>query len=554
MNLSTSAGSTAGDAQGDPTSAAQVLDAIDRLADGYYEMDTRFRYRRVNPAGLRIAGKTLAEMLGKHVWEVFPDVIETPIHQTTMRVMESREAEIVETYYPPHHRWYVNSIYPIEDGLAIFSRDISEQNLLEQNLSFLAEAGDILAASLDYEAALQRVAQLAVPALADWCVIDLLAGDGALHRLAVAHRDPAKAGAAEELKRRYPILLPGQPHKTWDVLPDGPPWLDTDIAEERFAAQARDPDHLDLLRQLGFAAEMVLPLVARGRPLGAMTLVLANGSRRYGARDLSLAQELARRAAVAIDNARLYEEAQAAIRARDEFLSIAAHELRNPVTVLKGAADLLRRPAPDADKAAARQERLLVEIGKAADRLVELTDDLLDISRIQLGRLPLRPERVNLNAVLSDLGARYRDRLQPGQRLDVDVPVASVVVADAGRLEQVLVNLLDNALKYSPDGGEIAIVARPHDSGVLIEVRDPGIGLPPGALETIFEPFGRADNTSAIPGMGLGLFICRNIVERHGGRIWAESAGVGRGTTLALWLPNEGPAVPQDANDEPVAG
>ena len=182
----------------------------------------------------------------------------------------------------------------------------------EAHLRFLAEASEILGASLDYETQLQRVARLTVPILADWCVIDLLADDGDLHRLAIVHRDPDRADAAAELQRRYPVLSPDQPHTIWRVLHDGQPWVDPDIAESRFVAQARDAAHLGLLRQLGFAAEMVLPLVARGRPLGVITLVLADKSRRYGTEDLALAQELARRAALAIDNARLYAEAQAA--------------------------------------------------------------------------------------------------------------------------------------------------------------------------------------------------------------------------------------------------
>jgi PAS domain S-box-containing protein len=190
--------------------------------------------------------------------------------------------------------------------------DLTDERLGEDHLRFLAEASEILAATLDYESALQQVARLIVPALADWCAVDLLGGDGALHRLAVVHRDPSKAEAAAELMRRYPTISPEQGHTAWKVLPDGPPWFDPAISEARFVAQARDAEHLALLRQLGFAAEMVLPLVARGRPLGAITLVLSDTKRRYRTGDLTLAVELARRAALAIDNARLLADAQAA--------------------------------------------------------------------------------------------------------------------------------------------------------------------------------------------------------------------------------------------------
>lgn len=195
--------------------------------------------------------------------------------------------------------------------------ETSGQNLIdriggEDHVRFLAEASEILAGSLDYETELERVARLTVPALADWCVVDLLAEDGSLHRLAVVHRDPTQAETVLDLRRRYAVLPPNRAHRAWDVLLDGKPWFDPAVTETRFVAEARDAEHLALLRRLGFAAEMVLPLVARGRTLGVITLVLADDSRHYGPGDLALAEELARRAALAIDNARLYAEAQAA--------------------------------------------------------------------------------------------------------------------------------------------------------------------------------------------------------------------------------------------------
>ena len=167
--------------------------------------------------------------------------------------------------------------------------EVTDQNLVERiggedHVRFLAEASEILAGSLDYETELERVAHLIVPALADWCAVDLLAEDGRLHRLTVVHRDPAKAEAALELRRRYPVLSPNRAHRAWDVLLDGSPWFDPAVTETRFVAEARDAEHLALLRRLGFAAEMVLPLVARGRTLGVITLVLADTSRHYGSR------------------------------------------------------------------------------------------------------------------------------------------------------------------------------------------------------------------------------------------------------------------------------
>src|SRR5215217_1218100 len=204
-----------------------------------------------------------------------------------------------------------------EEPVSAPEDEVTDQNLFERiggenHVRFLAEASEILAGPLDYETELERVAHLIVPALADWCAVDLLAQDGRLHRLTVVHRDPIKAETALELRHRYPVLSPNQAHRAWDVLLDGSPWFDPAVTETRFVAEARDAEHLTLLRRLGFAAEMVLPLVARGRTLGVITLMLADTSRHFAAGDLALAEELARRAALAIDNARLYAAAQAA--------------------------------------------------------------------------------------------------------------------------------------------------------------------------------------------------------------------------------------------------
>jgi two-component system, OmpR family, sensor histidine kinase VicK len=222
-----------------------------------------------------------------------------------------------------------NTTLQPEEPVSAPDDGVAGQNLIERiggedHVRFLAEAGEILVGSLDYATELERAARLIVPALADWCVVDVLAEDGLLQRLAVVHRDPAKAEAALELRRRYAVLSPDQGHRAWDVILDGRPWFDPAVTEARFVAEARDAEHLALLRRLGFAAEMVLPLVARGRTLGVITLVLADDSRRYGPGDLAFAEELARRAALAIDNARLYAAAQAAeARYRGVFEGVA---------------------------------------------------------------------------------------------------------------------------------------------------------------------------------------------------------------------------------------
>ena len=257
----------------------------------------------------------------------------------------------------------------------------------------------------------------------------------------------------------------------------------------------------------------------------------------YGPDDLALAEAIVVRAALAVDDARLYAEAQAAIRSRDEFLSIASHELRTPVAGIKGYAQLLLRAQARGRLDDERLTRSLATIDEASDRLTALTSDLLDVSRIRLGQLPLRLKEIDLAALVRRVMARNEEQLAERHRVVVQVDRdVCPVEADADRLEQVLTNLVENAAKYSPDGGEIRVEPRQAGETLALTVEDEGIGLPPDAAEAIFTPFGRAYNAARqnLPGMGLGLYVCRSIVERHGGRIVARGPGEGRGTRVEL--------------------
>ena len=235
---------------------------------------------------------------------------------------------------------------------------------------------------------------------------------------------------------------------------------------------------------------------------------------------------------------RARREAEEAVRARDEFLSIASHELRNPLAGIKATAQQLGRAQRSGRLDGERAERYARAIQEASDRLALLIDDLLDVSRLQSGQFPIRPERTDLARIARDAVATQRasDHLH---RFRVEAAGDTTMEVDRDRILQVVANLLDNAVKYSPDGGEVRVLLSRDGEGVTLRVRDGGIGLPPGEAGRIFQPFGRAANASEsnIAGMGLGLYICRRIAEAHGGRMWADSGGVGRGTTVSLWLP-----------------
>jgi signal transduction histidine kinase len=289
----------------------------------------------------------------------------------------------------------------------------------------------------------------------------------------------------------------------------------------------------------------VVPLLEDTTALGAL-MVTFDDQRVLDAAEQDFLVLLGRHAAQALRRARQFEAARAAeqaardaLRARDEFLGIASHELRTPVTAIKSLAQLLQRTRRRGMLDMARLDRSLAQIATSSDRLATLTEDLLDVSRLQSGRFELHLELVDVAEVVYECADSTRPQLEARHELTLRVDESCQARLDRVRFEQVMGNLLSNALKYSPVGGEVGIEIRRSASGVLVSVRDQGIGLPPGQAELVFQPFGRASNASQrqIQGMGLGLYICRHIVERHGGRIWAESEGLDRGATFTMWLP-----------------
>ena len=424
----------------------------------------------------------------------------------------------------------------------------AEAESARHRLAFLAEASTLLADSLDITATLSRLADLTVPAIADSCAVDVVDEDGTLRRLGVAHVDPVKAATIRALDPGRITEL-RTPRGRGAVLRTGRSDLRPEVTATTLAEIARDESHLAALTSLNLRSLMVVPLLAHERVLGVIVLGGGESGRRFGIADLALAEDLARRAAAALENARLYAAAQAAVRARDQFLSIAAHELRTPIAGIKGYAQMLQRAH---DRGRLDESRLvggLRTIDEASDRLTRLTSDLLDVSRVQIGQLPLRPHPLDLAVLVAAVVERRRHGEHGERVIEVRAPDSVPLVADGDRIEQVIANLLDNAVKYSAVDDVIRVTVEPDDEGVRVIVQDQGIGLPPGGEEAIFRPFGRAANATArnLPGLGLGLYICRGIVERHGGTITAESGGDGRGTTIRVWLPITTNPVPEQA-------
>jgi PAS domain S-box-containing protein len=532
-----------------PSADSRLPDVIDQLSDGYYEMDSAFRYRRVNAAGARLVRRAPEELIGRHVLDLFPEVEHAEVHQAVQRVMSGGPPERVETYFAPLGIWGINSIYPVRDGVAIVSRDVTAQKLLEQNLTFLAEASKALAASLDFQRTLRNVAKLAVPRVADWCAIDLLTGPATVELLAVAHVDPKKVRWARQLRRRQPIDL-SRPTGVPKVLRTGQPEFYPEISDEMLVATARDERTLELLRGLGFSSAMIVPLPVQGRAIGALTFVAAESGRRYTPSDLAMAEELGSRAALAIENSRLYTEARRAVALRDDFISVASHELRTPVTSLKVYVEVLRRRAEaQGDEPIVRSlDRMTAQI----DRLAGLIGDMLAVAKIEAGKLALARERVDLRAVADEVIEAIQPTA-PGHRIEVDGTVTKLVAGDMDRLAQVLTNLLTNAVKYSPQADRVVVRLADGPHGAVVEVEDFGIGMDKEHLSRVFDRFYRVSSPDekTFPGLGIGLTIAHEIVQRHGGTMRVKSMK-GRGSVFRVTLPyleNNGPVAAQKGTD-----
>ncbi|XXX72945.1 AAA family ATPase [Sorangium sp. So ce134] len=416
--------------------------------------------------------------------------------------------------------------------------EVDERTRAEQAVRFLASASEVLAASLDYPTTLRSLASLVVPTLAAWCFIDVIEEDGQIRRVAEKHADPAKEMALRALQERDPPDWTS-PQLSTGVLTSGVPVLLPELTEAVVRSHTRGDEHARLLREIGAHSAMAVPLIARGRTLGAITMGTADPTRSYGPSDLAVAEELARRAAMAVDNARLYRDAQEGVRVREEFITIASHELRTPITTMRLAIQglLRRKPEPAAEE---QITRALRTTARQIDRLLRLIDELLDASRIHAGRMPLHLEQVDLAAVVREAVEQFRERIAQSRsslRVHAEAPV--VGAWDRFTLEQVIANLLDNALKFGA-GEPISITVARRNGMAQLTVEDRGIGIPPARLASVFERFERAVPTRNYGGFGLGLYIVRRMVEALGGTVRVDST-LGAGSSFTVELPCAGP-------------
>jgi signal transduction histidine kinase len=405
-----------------------------------------------------------------------------------------------------------------------------------RQLSFVAEASKALTDSLDYRKTLATIARLALPVLADYCIVDMVEDDGRITHIESAHVDQAKEAVLAEIRRRYP---PKDGHPVTSTIQSRTSKLMTVATDREMEAAAHDDEHMRLMREINTQSWMIVPMIARGRLLGTITLATAESGRRYTSSDLRLAEELAGRAALAIDNARLYGEAQQAIHEREVLLSVASHELKNPLAALLGYAQLVASRLRCGATVTERDQQGLTVVIEQAERLNKMLDALLDLSRIEQGQLVLECGSFDLNA----LAHRMLDEatsMTTQHTLAITSPdVECIVYGDELRIEQVVRNLISNAVKYSPYGGRIEVRVEQKGERTCLAVTDQGIGIPEEAQSRLFQRYYRASNASthSIRGIGVGLYVVKEIVTLHGGTVEVQSAD-GAGSTFTICIPS----------------
>ncbi|MFN9203826.1 MAG: ATP-binding protein [Gemmatimonas sp.] len=536
----------------DSDSNAALSAIVDIAADAIIALDDNYRIIRFNRGAEHIFGWMEEEMLGQPLDRLLP-MNARAVHRGHMRTFGEGpiDARTMADRRQISGLRKNGEAFPAEASIARVSmhgartfmvtlRDVSERRRAEERQKFLATAGWVLAATLDVESTMATIAELPVPLLGEWSLLELLSPDGSIRRAAATHIDPHRHGDAAALVARVPDPVTVEP------LPESA----ARVAREMEAQRVRDiaawlhanfPDASSRARAeaLGASAVLIVPLRAGGRAIGALHLVRTRPGTHHAVEEVHVADQFAGLAALALENARLYEEARRAVRERDDMLAIVSHDLRNPVNaiVMLTGAVLDRASMTDGEEGTlmARDE---VESVRAAARQADgLNQDLQDVSRISAGRLRVERRRVAALDLVEEAANLFEPvMVDAALRFVRDFdPALPTVLADMHRLQQVLSNLLGNAVRFTPHGGAVTLSAHVVDDMLRIAVRDTGPGVTPEDVPRLFERYWQAPRLLRA-GSGLGLYIAKGIVEAHGGEIGVASA-MGAGSEFWFTLP-----------------
>jgi PAS domain S-box-containing protein len=423
-------------------------------------------------------------------------------------------------------------------------RLLKQETRLRENATFLADAGKVLASSLNHKPMLQDLCKLIASRLADWCFIGLIEKPGDLQTIAAAGPHAQEMLVQEMTSYRPDMAAPEGLPKAIRL---GCPLLYREVTNDRLYVKndwpvvgTRDPHYLEVIGNLGLKSFMTIPMFIRGEIIGGIFIASSSSERQYDNCDLELATELAQSCAIAIDNCNHYREAQRAIGVRDDFISIASHELRTPLTPLKMQIQLLTKyilnPSDSSPTRQSTLNNLLLDAEYQMDRLLKLVENLLDVSRMNAGRLVLSRERVDLGELVFNTIKQFSTELEAAHcSLNLTISPNIIGIWDRLRIEQVVINLLTNAIKYGR-GKPIKIYVGQQQGNAILTVIDQGIGISVKDQEKIFGRFERAASIRTFGGLGLGLYISQQIVESHRGTIFVKSE-LGKGATFQVLLP-----------------
>ncbi|NUP06130.1 MAG: response regulator [Polyangiaceae bacterium] len=511
-------------------SGAQALEILEQHDVSLALIDVQMP----NMDGFELAEKMRASQRTGQV----PIIFLTAASREQHRVFRGYEAGAVDFLFKPIDAHILRNKVGVFVELGRHRQQVAHQleavRRAEDDLRFLAKASEVLGGSLALEETLNDLGHLVVPRLGDWCALSMLRPDGSLgEHVVVASLDPAQEDLVREMRKRYPPR-PDSESGIYRVLRTGKRLL-LDVTDETLTRIATDAEHLGILRRLHLKAALILPLMERGKTVGTISLATSESGRTFGQREIDLAEELARRASMAIENARLFERTQNAVRTRDDLLAIVSHDLRNPLGTIMMAASTIVDPKP-VDHAARERNNRIEMIRRSATRMNRLIDDLLDFASIERGNLRIECQqhdaeslvRESLEALKPLAAAKSLDLV--GETKGGELRLS----CDRERVLQIVSNLVGNAIKFTPSGGRITITAEASRGMVVFTVADTGQGVPAEQLPHIFDRYWQAKQQGRT-GVGLGLSIVKGLVEAHGGRIWAESV-VGRGTTIHFTL------------------
>jgi PAS domain S-box-containing protein len=477
---------------------------------------------------------------------VHPDDIKR-VHQETAEALKDKEEMNIEfrVIWPDQSvRYLLTRARIIRDvtGTPIevsgVNIDITDRKQFEINLKYLSEASKALGSSLDFNETLKTVAKLGVPQIADWCTVDMVGQNGAIDRLAVSHVDAKKVKWAWQLYKENPPHM-NKPSGVTAVINSCKSAFYPVITDEMLVANAKTKEELATLRKLNLTSVMIVPIIIENKAVGVITFVATESRKHFTEADLVIAEEVASRASLAIHNAQLFSDSQAAISVRDEFISVASHELKTPVTSLKMYTQIVLKQLEK------RGEDILVnpisKMNNQIDKLTLLINDLLNISKIQLGKLEFNEESFDLKEVVKDTIESIQSSTTT-HTITLNGKITKHVWGDKDRMSQVITNLLTNAIKYSPSADKVKVQLKESKTHAEVHVHDYGIGIDKEQQKKIFNRFYRVSGLEekTFPGLGIGLYISYEIVKRHGGTLSVKSTK-GKGSEFIFTIPFKKP-------------